>query len=259
IHQTRVFVAHDAEHLFWRQQGSYEYAGWSLHGLRFVNGEFRGVDQHEFEQDPYTLHGSIRANPVFATSDASLDALDVGYVLATPGETVSSSLQRIARFTISGDTIFAYRNPAAWGDAAVLAAGAESVTLPELPGCTTPGLMCADFRPLAALRRPGVLRASWHGADLSVDLTPSSRSRLIVMSQAYRPGWQATFGGGSVSGREIVGGLTAFELPPGASHVTVKFRPADRIAAAVVSWVTVLGATLAALGALFWGRRRRPA
>ena len=205
------------------------------------------------------MHGSIRANPFFASSDASLDALDVGYVLATPGETVSPSLRRIARFTVSGDTIFAYRNPAAWDDAEVLAPGAETVTLPALPGCTTPGLMCADFRALAALRRPGVVRTRWHGADLAVDLTPSSQSRLLVLSQAYRPGWEATFGGSSVSGHEIAGGLTAFELPPGVPHVTVQFRPTGRIAAAIVSWTTLLAALAAAVGALYWGRRNRPA
>jgi len=260
IHGTRVFLAPQAEDRLWRHRGDYEYAGWSLQGLRLVNGDFRGIDLHEFAPDPYTLHGSIRANPSFAGSDASLDALDVGYVLAAPGEKVSPSLRRIASFTVSGgDTIVAYRNPAAWADAEVLAPRAATMSLPGRPGCATPGLMCADLRPLAALRRPGVQRTAWHGADLAVELTPSSRSRLILLSQAYRPGWEATFGGGAVSGHEIAGGLTAFDVPPGVTHMNVVFRPTGRIVAAIVSWTTLLAAIAVAVGAFLYGRRSRRA
>src|SRR5207237_10268864 len=88
-------------------------------------------------------------------------------------------------------TIVAYRNPGAWPDAVVLAR--RPGTLPRRAGCDTPGLLCADFSPAARLRVRGAVRGErWHGTDLSVRLRPVALPRVLMLSQLYRPGCEAT-------------------------------------------------------------------
>ncbi|HVW17044.1 MAG TPA: hypothetical protein VHB30_02235, partial [Solirubrobacteraceae bacterium] len=228
--ETRVYMAPGAEGRLYRSlddlvhggpvaNTDYEFAGWGLHGLRLLNGHFKGVDLSELQPVPDQLQSDIRAEPTLPRDATALDALDVGYVLALPGEPVAPSLERIRAFTLrDGTTIVVYRNPAHWPDAAVLAPAADRLaTLPARAGCAAPGLMCADFASVAALERRGAVSgARWDDLSLRVRLAPQRRPAVLMLSQLYRPGWQARLPGGhTVRGHRLFGGLTGFDLPAG--------------------------------------------
>jgi hypothetical protein len=247
---TRVYMAPLARDRLWRSLTDYEWIAWSFHGLRLLNGHFRGIDVHELQRQKETLHGEIRGEPDIwkgkaddlPTARGVLDVLDVGYVLATPGERVASSLVPIQRFRLAdGSMIEAYRNPAAWPDAVVLAQAARSLgPLRQRPGCDISGLLCDDLAPVEALRRAGAMQAEWHGVNLSVRFPASAQPGVLLVSQMYRPGWRARLSDGrTVNGYRLVGALTGFDLPPGVSSAEVFFHPTGRIVFATLSWAAL--------------------
>ena len=262
---TRVYMAPGAEDRLWRSTKDYEFAGWSIHGLRLVNGHFRGIDISGFTPVFEKLHGEIRADTSLPDVEAALNVLNIGYVLALPGESVSPSLNPVMRFRLEdGTVIVVYRNPSAWPDAVVLSPAVGQIgRLPARPGCPRPGLLCADFSPVEALRRPGAISGEeWHGTSLRVRLAPSTRPGVLLLSQMYRPGWTAQLSDGrSVAGHPAVTslpgrGLTAFDLPPGVRSAEIAFRPVDRIALAGLSWATLLlGSAFVILAPLVTRRR----
>lgn len=270
---TRVLMTEGARQRLWRTMTDYQWPAWAWHGLRLVNGQIRGADVSEFQETIEALHGEIRGEPGLwdepddlPRASGVLDVLNVGYVLALPGERVASSLVALRRFALppaqsTGDAIPAtdivvYRNPDHWGDAAVVSERAKELEhFEQRPGCKIPGLLCDDLSPIVALRRSGVTAQHWSGRKLEVRLAASSRSRVLLVSQMYRPGWQARLSNGrTVDGYRLFGAVTGFDIPAGVSSVEVHFHPAARIAFAAVSWVTVLLAVifLAGTAALGW-------
>ncbi len=248
---TRVYMAARARDRLWRTLVDYHFVGWQLHGLRLVNGHFRGIDVHELQQQKETLHGEIRGEPslwagvpdTLQEAGGTLDVLNVGYVLAVPGERVASSLVPLRRFRLAdGSVIVVYANPRHWPDAVVLSPDAKRLdTLPASPGCELSGLLCDDFAAVRPLRRPaGVLRQEWHGTSLEASLAPSPSPGVLMVSQMYRPGWRARLSDGrTVNGYRLFGGLTGFDLPPGIRSAVVSFHPTARIVFASISWATV--------------------
>ena len=250
IGRTRVYFAPGGDARLFQQAVDYKFEGWSLHGLRLVNGLFKGIDMHEIAPARLYLRGEIRGDPRVAGSRLTLDALNIGYVLAGPADHVPRSLVRVATFHLQrpAATIIAYRNPGAWLDAVVLARDARrNGVLPRRPGCSTPGLLCADFVPVARLRQSdGVQDEHWNGTDLDVRLAPSTSPRILMVSQLYRPGWQAELSNGrTVVGHRLFGGFTGFDLPPGVSSARVSFQPTARIVLTGITWATILVAVLA--------------
>lgn len=249
---TRVYMAPLARDRLWRSLTDYEFIAWSFHGLRLVNGHFRGIDVHEFQQQKETLHGEIRGEPSLwgpvpdnlPKASSVLDVLNVGYVLATPGEPVAPSLVPLRRFRLADSSVIeAYRNPAAWPDAVVLSPAAKRLDAARArPGCALSGLLCDDLSPVEALRRPGgVAQQTWQGTSLAVRLSPSFRPGVLMVSQMYRPGWRARLSDGrTVNGYRLFGGLTGFDLPPGTRSAEVFFHPTARIVFASISWATLL-------------------
>jgi hypothetical protein len=261
--KTRVYMAAGADRRLFRKAADYKFEGWPLHGLRLVNGLYKGVDMHEFAPSRVYLRGEIRGDPRVSSSATTLDALGIGYVLAAPGDRLARGLKRIATFRLQNPdaTIVAYRNPRAWPDAVVLAPQAKKLaTLPPRPGCDTPGLLCADFGPVARLRRPNaVVGERWDGTDLKVRLRPGSGPRVLMLSQLYRPGWQAALSDGrTVPGHRLVGGFTGFDLPPGVTSATIGFEPTARVVLTSVSWAAIFFG-LVAMAALAVRRRRKRA
>jgi hypothetical protein len=156
-------------------------------------------------------------------------------------------------------TIRVYRNPGAWLDAAVLAPAAKRLqTLPARSGCTTPGLLCADFRPVARLRDPAVVQdESWDGTELKLKLAASRGPKVLMLSQLYRPGWEAQLSNGrTVSGYRLFGGFTGFDLPAGVTSARISFTPTTRIVLTSITWATIFFGLLA-MAALALVRRRR--
>ncbi len=266
---TRVYMAAGARDRLWRTLVDYHFVGWQLHGLRLVNGHFRGIDVHELQQQKETLHGEIRGEPSLwagvpdnlQEAGATLEVFNVGYVLAMPGERVASSLVPLRRFRLAdGSVIVVYANPRAWPDAVVLSPDAKQLDrLPARPGCELSGLLCDDLSRDSTLRRPqGVLDQAWHGTSLEASLSPSSSPSVLMVSQMYRPGWRARLSDGrTVNGYRLFGGLTGFDLPPGTRSAEVYFHPTARIVFASVSWATVFLGFVFVIATTLGARRRR--
>jgi hypothetical protein len=262
IRGTRVYLAPGADARLFRKWPDYKFEGWPLHDLRLVNGLFKGVDLHEFTPARVYLRGEIRGDERLARSRQALDALNIGYVLASPADRVAPSLSRIASFQLERPkaTIVAYRNAGVWPDAVALRVGAKQIrSLPRRGGCSTPGLLCADFAPVARLRAPnGVRRVAWDGTDLSVKLARTARPRVLMVSQLYRPGWEATLSNGrTVSGYRLFGGFTGFDLPPNVDGARVSYRPTTRVALTIVTWAAILLGLVTMAGIALARRRQR--
>jgi hypothetical protein len=274
---TRVLLTDGARERLWRTMTDYQWPAWGWHGLRLVNGQFRGVDVSEFQQTKEALHGEIRGEPGLwdepddlVRAQGVLDVLNVGYVLARPDERVAGSLVPVHRFHVpagrsTGDALAAtdilvYRNPVRWGDAVVVSQDAKSLdSFAQRPACRIPGLLCDDVSPILGLRSPGGVTAQrWSDRNLDVRLAASTRPRVLMVSQLYRPGWRAKLSDGrTVDGYRLFGAVTGFDIPPGVRSAQVYFHPTARIAFAALSWVTVLLSLvfLAGAAALGWPRR----
>jgi hypothetical protein len=261
IDRTRVYFAAGADKRLFRHAVDYKFVGFPLHGLRLVNGLYKGVDMHEITPARVYLRGEIHGDPRVAGSALTLDALNVGYVLATPGDRLARTLKPMTTFQLDrpAATIGVYRNLDAWTDAVVLRPQAKALgVLPRRAGCDTPGLLCADFRPVARLRAPhGVLGERWSGADLSVKLARTTAPRVLMVSELYRPGWQAELSDGrTVSGYRLVGGFTGFDLPPGVDSARIVYEPTTRIVLTSITWATIFFGLLALAGIAVARRRR---
>jgi hypothetical protein len=261
IHLTRVYFAAGADRRLFRKAVDYKFVGWPLHGLRLVNGLYKGVDMHEITPARVYLRGEIRGDPRVSGSALTLNALNIGYVLATPRDRLAPTLKPVTTFRLDrpAATIDVYRNPGAWTDAVVLRPEAKKIgVLPRRRGCTTPGLLCADFGPVARLRAPGgVLSERWSGADLSVRLARTTSSRVLMVSELYRPGWQAELSDGrTVAGYRLVGGFTGFDLPPGVDSARISYEPTTRIVLTSITWAAIFFGLLAMAGIAIARRRR---
>jgi hypothetical protein len=261
IDRTRIYLAAGADQRLFRKATDYKFEGWALHGLRLVNGLFKGIDMHELTPARVYLRGEIRGDPRVSGSGLTLDALNIGYVLATPSDRVAPTLKRLTTFRLENPkaTIVVYRNPRAWPDAVVLRQAARHVgTLPLRAGCSTPGLLCADFASVARLRIPtGVRSEGWNRTDLSVMLATTAAPRVLMLSELYRPGWQAQLSDGrTVSGYRLVGGFTGFDLPAGVDSARISYQPTTRIVLTGITWATILIGLVAMAGIALAQRRR---
>jgi hypothetical protein len=274
---TRVLMTKGARDRIWRTMSDYQWPAWGWHGLRLANGQFRGADVSEFELTKEALHGEIRGEPgLWAEPDdlerasAVLDVLNIGYVLARPGERLARSLVPVRRFAIPAGLstndvlpatqILVYRNPKHWGDAVVVSQQAKELdSFAARPGCRIPGLLCDDLSAIVSLRRPGVTGQRWSGRTLDVRLAGSAQPRVLMVSQLYRPGWRARLSDGqTVDGYRLFGGVTGFDIPPGVRAAEVFFHPTARIAFVVLSWATLFLAVVFLVGAASrgWASRR---
>jgi hypothetical protein len=271
---TRVLLSPDARVRLWRTLTDYEWTAWEWHGLRLLNGHLRGDDTSDFQLVKEALHGEIRGEPDSSNvpddltrARTVLDTLNVGYVVAAKGEPVAPGLVAIHHFWLPGRRAFGheaptpvhhfplpheatslevYRNPTHWLDAEIVAPQAKRLThFTQRPGCGIQGLLCDDLAPVHTLRRQGVVAARWHGTTLDVALTSSPETRVLMISQMYRPGWQARLSDGkTVVGYELFGSVTGFDIPPGATSARISFEPSARIAFAALSWAAVLASML---------------
>src|SRR4029077_7907321 len=73
IDRTRIYLAEGADKRLFRKATDYKFEGWSLHGLRLVNGLFKGVDMHELAPARVYLRGEIRGDPRVSGSGPTLD------------------------------------------------------------------------------------------------------------------------------------------------------------------------------------------
>jgi len=76
---------------------------------------------------------------------------------------------------------------------------------------------------------------------------------MVVLSDAFYPGWMATLDGQRVAIHEVYGGLRGVVAPAGKHLVEMRYRPLSVILGAILTAVGVLGAC----GLAAWGRTRR--
>src|SRR5207237_766348 len=95
ISSTRVYLALGADRRLFRKAADYKLEGWPLHDLRLANGLFKGVDLHGLAPSRVYLRGEIRGDPRISRSALTLDALNIGYVLAAPADDLAPTLKRL--------------------------------------------------------------------------------------------------------------------------------------------------------------------
>lgn len=111
---------------------------------------------------------------------------------------------------------------------------------PACEGMTEPGAAGA-----AAVTRPGT-----QGIDVEVQ---AERASMLVVSEAWFPGWTATVDGEAVEVRRADGLLLGVPVPAGASRVELRYVAPGLALGAAVSAATAV----ALVGASFIARRRR--
>ena len=76
---------------------------------------------------------------------------------------------------------------------------------------------------------------------------------MVILSDAFYPGWQATLDGRPVTIHEVYGGLRGVVTPAGRHMIEMRYRPRSVYAGGILTLAGILGAC--ALAA--WGPRRR--
>jgi hypothetical protein len=69
-------------------------------------------------------------------------------------------------------------------------------------------------------------------------LTSSSSRQLLILSESYHPGWQATEDSGALTIMRAYGNFQAVVVEPGQRRIIFRFRPASFVAGA---WISSLG------------------
>ena len=228
----------------------------------------------EFQETIEALHGEIRGEPTLwkDTPDnldragGVLDVLNVGYVLASPGERVAAGLVPLHRFTparLDRDRGVPQPGPLA-GRGRRLAAreGARHVPAPAGLRDPRPALRRPVADPGAARAGPGSPPSAGTARRSTCSSPPRPQQRVLMVSQLYRTGWQARLSDGrTVNGYRLFGGVTGFDIPAGVRSAQILFHPTARIAFASFSWamLAITVAFLLTTGGLGWasGEARR--
>ena len=114
------------------------------------------------------------------------------------------------------------------------------------PGTSLP----LEGAPKAEIGQVEIVDRTSNFLDLNVT-TPSDG--LLVLSEIYFPGWQATVDGQTAPILRANHILRGLHVPAGQHRVTLHFQPATFVWGAVISGVTLAAMALVA----FWARRRR--
>jgi uncharacterized membrane protein YfhO len=102
----------------------------------------------------------------------------------------------------------------------------------------------------------------WNGTDLRLQMQAARVPWVLLLTQVYRPGWQARLSNGrTIRGHEMFGGFTGFDVPAGVTSATITFHPLDRILLTWTAWITIFVAlcALVALAVPNFLRQRRAA
>lgn len=92
---------------------------------------------------------------------------------------------------------------------------------------------------------------SYEATGMSLDVNAASAG-LLVLSEVYYPGWQATVNGRESEIRKVDGGLRGLVVPAGQSHVVLEYRPTTAYAGLGLSFATGLAVLL---GWIFFRRK----
>lgn len=214
---------------------------WLYRGLPVVNGRFKGLSADALYPSGSLPIGRIEGHEATVGHAPALDVLGIGVVLADGDEPVAPSLEEVARVPVGGAEVRVLRNPGAWPGAAFVDPAVLAAPLSDLDDCGQPGLLCHDFSGVvgaphdtrvALTRRHGTLRATF---------APGDGPRRLLVSEMYRPEWQAHAGGRSLPVGPAWAGLIAVDVPAGVGEITLRYRPALVVTLTWTSGVLLVG------------------
>ncbi len=237
------------------------------HGVRVVNGVFKGISYREFCPDPQLMYGAIRNTSDCRMADDSLyDIGGIRYVIQYDNERVKPGLERLADLgTYGGGRIGLYENRSVWPAASRVRRELLGYQLRRREGCGHGGLFCADFSHVLKYREPGMnLDLQRKHGQMVLTMDTSSDASTVMISELYRPGWKATAYGNdgeteaAVRVQPVLGSFIALELPAGTRKVALVYRPTGHVIVEAAS-LTALGVATLTLLVLsinrMWRRR----
>ena len=216
---------------------------WIYHGLPVVNGRFKGLSADALYPSGSLPIGRIDGNEATVGHAAGLDVLGVGVVLAAGDEPVAPSLEEVARLPVTDGEVRVLRNPAAWPGAAFVDPAVLAAPLPDLDDCGQRGLLCHDFSGVVAAPHDTRVTLTRRHGTLHATFAPGDGPRRLLVSEMYRPEWQAQTGGRSLTVAPAWAGLIAVDVPPGVRDVTLQYRPGLLVALTWTSGVLLVGLT----------------
>jgi hypothetical protein len=238
--------------------------GLFYHGLRTLNSDLKGISYGEVYPNGNLMQGTALVEEDTLRHQPLLDALAVRYVLALEGEKVASGLKLVHSFRLRmGGRLLLYLNPSAWPSAVLLRTGAVlPQALPRRDEAAHDRLLGRDFSPLMDLRAAGepVKTLRYAYGRLAFALPPAGRVRSLLISEYYRPGWQARAllpgrGWRAAPVHPALGALLLVEIPAGATRVDLSYLPRARAVLTALSWGGVL-LLAGGVAVLAWRRRR---
>ena len=238
----------------------------AYHGIRTVNGWFKGVNYGLFYPNKHAMHGQIRGQQRVIENQALLDTLGIGYVLAVDTETVAQNLMPIRSFDAGdGRRVVLFRNATAWAEAVVVSPDITDFgLLPRYSACDHDRLLCANFEPIRAMSQnaPVISIKRRHGR-IHLALASHDQEVMLFVSEYFLPGWTAHGRGEGTEKIELdvfplVEGFVGIRAPAAIRSIDLKYQPTSRVIAELASWLTLAGTILAVIAlAITGGLRRR--
>jgi hypothetical protein len=212
----------------------------AYHGLPVVDAFARGIATGALHPDFALLEGDIRAGPATLFDVNLMKVLGITHVLALADDRYAAglALERTVR-SRSGEAVRILRNRAAWPRAVFLDEAAIGLRLARLPDCGHDRLLCADFAPVVAHRRPGpAVAVEERYGTIRINLPPADTPRLLMLSTWFRPGWRVA--PANVSVFPIFEELTAIRVPAGVTDIRMSYLPAVRLWPHIVAAIVLL-------------------
>jgi len=213
----------------------------AFHGLRVINGSYKGISQDEFSPDPLLPYSNIESVPPLQLSAASMATVGISHVLARVGEPIASELSRVSELTTAdGVQLVLYENPGVTG-AVVLPRAIVAEPTPLLDQCPHTRLLCRDFSRVWSSRDASAKpQLSGRDGRLSVEIARTAAQATLVVGELYRREWTASAAGRALTVRPAFGGLLAVDLPEDATQVALVYRPRLRMAANALAAAALL-------------------
>jgi hypothetical protein len=205
-------------------------------GIPVVNGWFKAVSAGTVSPDERMFYGRVRVPEQALRSPGVLDVLGIRYVLARPEDAVAEGLQPRGSIPrkLAGEFVL-YENTDAWAGAFLARANVEQAILPLLDGCAHDRLLCRNVAALADYRLPDAVHLAAEGDRMTVRVLPATEPRVLVVTQMFRPDWIASAGEAPLETVPVAGALLGVRVPPGATSITLRYRP----------WAVMLASALA--------------
>lgn len=93
--------------------------------------------------------------------------------------------------------------------------------------------MVEGFGSNTSFTTEGTITARYDRATVSVDVTPASTPRFLVLNELYHPRWRAFSSQGELTVYPANAAMRGVAVPPGVNHVRFEFMPAYRTATAL--------------------------